>query len=153
MGDTVNTTLKSHKKAKTYTTNITYKQKQLPQYKSEDIAKLLTTYPQLKEQILQSYHKDTAYMTHNTPWVSMPRRGMEDIQYFKPQVIDELIDEISGNIYVVIKAQIDGIPSRGVQYQRVKYHITPHQSKVIDVQTARESELKEGKQITMRASE
>ena len=72
--------------------------------------------------------------------------------YDKAQVIDQYIDVEWWTACIVIKTQIDANTDCGKQFQWLKYAVTPKWSTLVATDQAYQSEMKAGKQISMRAS-
>jgi hypothetical protein len=106
---------------------------------------------EIKKSELLKLHTRDFMMTGITPFYPTIGTLTKEVPYKKAEVVDEFVDELHWEASIVIKAQIDGYPTRGIQYEWVKYKITSNWAEMVDRDCARESELKNGKEIRIKA--
>ncbi len=150
--DTVTVSLftKQHGRKEKVTFAMPYTESETPSLSPEEQKVFLEVYETQKAELLQRHTRDHK-MLGFAAFYPVPGTLSAEVPYHKAEVVDEVVDELKGEASIVLKAQIDGYPLRGRQYEWVKYTITSAWSKMVDRDCAWESELQAGKEIRIKA--
>ena len=107
-----------------------------------------------KERLLKQKTRENGMMpsSYDLAYIQIPNPQMFNKKYEKAVIMDEATDLWKWECYIVIKTQIDANADGWIQYAWLKYKITPTSTELVAQESAYQSELKEWRRITIRAS-
>ena len=114
----------------------------------------------IEKQLLDNHYKPNATMPmYVSLWGfqgTLPQgiNTGQSVPYEKPEIIDKYVDARKGVAGIVIKAQIDHCAGHGKQYEWCGYAINKDgKANLVERECAYQLQLKEGKNIVMKAKE
>ena len=155
MDDRVVVTVSSSSRTSDYTFFIS-KPKEIIEEKwlsPEEQEKFREHVAQEKERLLEQETREHGMMPSIYDFGSreIPGSQVYDKKYDPAVIIDEYLDVMKWECYIVIKTQIDASMDSGKQFAWLKYKITPDSTKLVERDQAYQSELKDWKRIDMQA--